>query len=61
MSLNVRYISDVDEESEMITDQETKELVLEVVGQALDGLFTAQEMTAKIEQLTGGKIEREVS
>jgi hypothetical protein len=39
-------------------NEDVTEQVLEVVQQALDGLWTAEEMTRKIETITGGKIER---
>jgi hypothetical protein len=39
-------------------NEDVSELVLEVVQQALDGLWTAEEMTQKIEQITGGSVER---
>jgi hypothetical protein len=39
-------------------NEDVTELVLEVVQQALDGLWTAEEMTRKIEQITGGSVER---
>jgi predicted RNA methylase len=39
-------------------NEDVTEQVLEIVQQALDGLWTAEEMTRKIEQITGGKIER---
>jgi hypothetical protein len=39
-------------------NEDVTEQVLEVVQQALDGLWTCKEMTRKIEKITGGKIER---
>jgi hypothetical protein len=39
-------------------NEDVTEQVLEVVQQALDGLWTAEEMTLKIEKIAGGKIER---
>jgi hypothetical protein len=47
-----------------ITDAQIKAIkqvlrVLEVVQQALDGSWTSEEMTRKIEEITGGKIERD--
>jgi hypothetical protein len=39
-------------------NEDVTEQVLEIVQQALDGLWTAEEMTRKVEQITGGKIER---
>jgi hypothetical protein len=38
-------------------NERQKTLVLEVVQQAIDGLITDREMVAKIEKITGGKIE----
>ena len=38
-------------------NQGVTEQALEVVQQPLDGLWTAEEMTRKIEQITGGKVE----
>ena len=39
--------------------EDVTEQVLEVVQQALDGLWTAEEMTRKIEKITGSKVERD--
>jgi hypothetical protein len=39
-------------------NEDVAEQVLEVVQQALDSLWAAEEMTRKIETITGGKIER---
>jgi hypothetical protein len=39
-------------------NEDVIEQVLEVVQQALDGLWTAEEMPWKIEKIAGGKIER---
>jgi hypothetical protein len=39
-------------------NEDVTERVLEVLQQALDGLWTAEEMTRKVETITGGKIER---
>jgi hypothetical protein len=39
-------------------NEDVTEQVLEILQQAIDGLWTAEEMTRKIETITGGKIER---
>jgi hypothetical protein len=38
--------------------EEQKDLILEAVEQATDGLITLDELATKIEKITGGKIER---
>ena len=40
-----------------MTDEQ-KNLVLEAVQQAIDGMFYDSELVEKIEKVTGGKIER---
>jgi hypothetical protein len=40
-----------------MTDEQ-KTLVLELVQQAIDGMFYDSELVEKIEKVTGGKIER---
>ena len=43
---------------EIQMNEQQKTLVLEVVQQAIDGMFYDSELVEKIEKVTGGKIER---
>jgi len=47
---------DTIQEGDMSEQQKT--LVLELVQQAIDGMFYDSELVEKIEKVTGGKIER---